>query len=174
MNDDLLRPIEPTISGLPPDGVLAALFVANEGYRVLVNDDRRATVLDYQHAVGRLLMPQIPNRAVGSTSTNPLEARKNVTFPPEALEFAEDRDAKAAVDALCVLALQMVPSAEHVTVKVVCDPEDGSRSLRVTVRTSADVNTVVDAEDDLYDALFERVAEPAIRRLLALSYDFRG
>ena len=96
-----------------------------------------------------------------------------ITYPPEARTFAETHGARDAVEVSCELALEMVPAADHVDVKVICDPEDAEYSLHATVRTSADADEVVEAEECLYDALFDRI-EPAAFRLLSLGYDFRG
>lgn len=91
---------------------------------------------------------------------------------PEVQRFADTHGATEGVEVLCRLALEIVPAAEHVDVKVVCDPEHGESGLHVTVRTSADADAVVEAEERLYDALFDRV-EAAGCRLLSLGYDFR-
>lgn len=91
---------------------------------------------------------------------------------PEVRTFAEKHGVTAGIEAMCELAYSMLPAVKQVSVEVICDPEDGEFSLHVTVHTSAEADEVLEAEERLYDALFDRV-EPTGRRLLSLGYIFR-
>ena len=120
-----------------------------------------------------LTLPMFPHQETVRASTDRYVSPSKVTFPTDARRFADTHGATEGVEVLCKLAFEMVPAVEHVDVKVICDPEDGESSLHVTVRTLAEADEVVEAEEHLYGALFDRV-DPAGCRLLSLGYDFRG
>ena len=89
----------------------------------------------------------------------------------EASAFADAANVRTDVDILCRLVLRLLPAAEHALMTVVHDLEDGTSSLHVTVRTSAAVDEVVDAEDQLHNAMFDHLT-PASRLLFSISYEF--
>ena len=91
----------------------------------------------------------------------------------EANAFADAANVRTDVDILCRLVLRLLPAAEHALMAVVQDLEDGTSSLHVTVRTSAAVDEVVDAEDQLHNAMFDHLT-PASRSLFSIGYEFGG
>ena len=91
----------------------------------------------------------------------------------EANAFADAANVRTDVDVLCRLVLRLLPAAEHALMAVVQDLEDGTSSLHVTVRTSAAVDEVVDAEDQLHNAMFDHLT-PASRSLFSIGYEFGG
>ena len=90
----------------------------------------------------------------------------------EASAFADAANLRIEADVVCRLVLRL-PAAEHARMTVVHDHEDGRSNLHVTVRTSAAVEEVVAAEDQLHDELFDNLA-PASRSLFSIGYEFRG
>ena len=91
----------------------------------------------------------------------------------EASAFADAENVRTDADVVCRLALRLLPSAEKARLSVVHDHEDGRPNLHVTVRTSATVEDIVGAEDQLHDALFDRL--PSANRLLfSIGYEFGG
>ena len=93
------------------------------------------------------------------------------TVTQEANAFADAENIRTDVEVLCRLALQMLPDAVHALVTVVPDLEDGTSSLHVTVRTSAAMDEIVDAEDQLHNAMFDHLT-PASRSLFSIGYEF--
>ena len=93
------------------------------------------------------------------------------TVAQEANVFADAENVRTDVDVLCRLVLRLLPEAVHALVTVVPDLEDGTSSLHVTVRTSAAVDEIVDAEDQLHNAMFDHLT-PASRSLFSIGYEF--
>ena len=171
----LQLPIEQS-SGSPSHGLLAVRCIAN-GY-TRWREERLPVANAVTLRSGppffiALTTPTVAPWTMVSMSTDRRVSPSRITFPQEARKFAESHGAKEGADVLCRLALEMVPGAEHVAAEVIHDPEDGESSLHVTVCTSAEADEVVEAEENLYDALFNRV-DAAGLRLLSLGYDFRG
>ena len=173
--ENLQLPTEQT-TGSRSLGILAERCIANGYNSWFVDRPPTVDLLAFSLPTSVPVMltpPMFPHQQMVRTSTDRYVLPSRITFPPEAQTFAETHGATEGVDVLCRLALEMVPAAEHVDVEVIYDAEDGESSLHVTVRTSADADEVVETEEGLYDALFDRV-EPAGCRLLSLGYDFRS
>ena len=94
-----------------------------------------------------------------------------LVLTPEAAAFAESVDVGDEIQIMLWLAQRHLPGTERAVVAAIRDPEDGTSSLHMTVRTSASVHEVVEAEDRLHDALFDRLTR-ASRSLISLGYEF--
>ena len=85
--------------------------------------------------------------------------------------FASTARLRTDAEVVASLTRNLVPGTRRVEIDVVRDPEDGESSLHLTVRTSASPDDVVAAEDQLHDALFNRL-KPASRVLFSIAYEF--
>ena len=97
--------------------------------------------------------------------------RPRVAWPPGACVFASTARFRADAEVVSSLVGRLVPRTQRVLVDVVRDPEDGESTLHMTVRTSASPDDVVSAENQLHDALFERLP-PDSRVLFSIGYEF--
>ncbi len=97
--------------------------------------------------------------------------RLAIDVAPDVRTVARRAGASGDVSAIGELCLRLVPDARSVLVTVTRDPEDGTTGLHFLVATTAPIEAVVAAEDQLHQFLFERV--PAERRpLYTIGYDF--
>lgn len=100
-----------------------------------------------------------------------LTASTGIEVTGEADRLARALGARRDANMVLRLAQRLVPGAEHARMTVVHDFEDGATGLHVTVRTSASPDEVVDAEDRLHEALFDRLT-PVGRSRFSIGYDF--
>ena len=86
-------------------------------------------------------------------------------------EYARSAGALDDVSVIGELCLRLTPKAKRVLVTVTHDPEDGTTGLHFRVWTSEAIEGVVDAEDELHEALF-RWIPPGRRQLFSIGYAF--
>jgi hypothetical protein len=97
-------------------------------------------------------------------------AGDSISIATDAKRFAIGLGAsEAELTEIAQLCARFVPLATLVSVNLRIDPEEGWELLRVGVRTSASPAALVAAEDDLHDALFDRVPA-SIRSHLSIAY----
>lgn len=104
-------------------------------------------------------------QAPGWTASTGIEVTR------EADELARALGVRKDANVVLRLAQRFVPGAEHAEMTVVRDFEDGATCLHVKVRTSASPAEVVDAEDRLHEALFDRLT-PVSRSRFSIGYEF--
>ena len=114
-------------------------------------------------AQGRL-PEQLDWRAVVVRSSRP-------DLAPEVEAYAQSTETSDALAVIGELCMRFVPEARRVLVTLTLDPEDGTTGFHFCVETIARVEAVVDAEDRLHEALFERI--PSARRpVFSIGYTF--
>ena len=94
-----------------------------------------------------------------------------VTVEADALAWAHRADVSSEVSAIGKLCLSLVPEARRVGVSVDVDLEDGTAGLCFLVKTTAQIDAVVRAEEELHEALFDRIPS-RLRHLFSIDYEF--
>lgn len=177
------------VNSLTPAIGLASTASTAAVFEPRIPHERSAFISDVQHAQPR----SVPQRWSGMpadhrfTSVRPtwfaisqksalrqvrtLRKLPEIVVTADADNYATTLRARDDVNSVLRLVLLIVPGACGAQVSVVHDMEDGTTNLRLRIRTSATTTEVLDAEDDLHDALFDRL-RPATRSLFAVSYDF--
>lgn len=160
----------------------AELFRFRSSWRVGHSSNRR---LSEVHARGVAPLPDVlaPRRSAwaagGQRKLDSFAGRQapswtastGIEVTGEADELARALGVRKDANVVLRLAQRFVPGAEHAEMTVVRDFEDGATGLHVTVRTAASPAEVVDAEDGLHEALFDRLT-PASRSLFSIGYEF--
>lgn len=139
-------------------------------------DHLRAHIVQQTHPgtwLGESSMCGSMRRGLPETVTTRLADRfePRLVLTPEAAAFAESVGVSDDIQIVFWLAQRHIPGTERAVVAAIRDPEDGTSSLHMTVRTSASAHEVVEAEDRLHDALFDRLTR-ASRWLISLGYEF--
>lgn len=99
-----------------------------------------------------------------------LVSSSRIEIAPGVDACARSAGALEDVSVIGELCLRYVPDAKRVLVMVTHDPEDGTMGLHFHIRTSAEIETIVAAEDRLHEAVFERIPV-ARRQLFSIGYE---
>ncbi len=177
------------VNSLAPAMSLASTASAAAVFEPRLPSETPLSIPDIQHAQPR----KVSQRASGIPLNRMFSSLESTRFAPDqesalrraralhkspqivvtadASDYAATLRVRDDVNIALRLVLRIVPGASGVQVSIVHDMEDGTTNFRLKIRTSATIGEVLDAEDDVHGALFDRL-RPSARSLFTVSYDF--